>query len=102
MTTRLLAVKNWNEFQHYKKRNPPWIKMHRAILDDYAFLALPDVSKGHLMLLWLFASQNNGMVPYDIPFLERKLFVSGLDLDRLIEAGFLIEAQVASTKRAGG
>ena len=100
--TRLLAVKNWNEFQHYKKRNPPWIKMHRAILDDYAFLSMPDVCKGHLMHLWLFASQNNGLVPYDIPFLERKLFVSGLDLDRLIEAGFLIDVQTASTMRAGG
>lgn len=99
---RLLTVKNWNEFQHYKKRNPPWIKMHRAILDDYAFLSMPDVCKGHLMHLWLFASQNNGMVPHDVPFLERKLFLTGLDLDRLVEAGFLIELEGASSKRAGG
>ncbi len=95
MKARPLTVKNWNEFQHYKQRNPPWIKLHRAILDDYQFLALPDVNKGHLMLLWLFASQNNGVVPYDIPFLERKLFINGLDLDRLIEAGFLIDTTQA-------
>lgn len=98
---RLLAVKNWNEFQHYKKRNPPWIKMHRAILDDYAFLGLPDVSKGHLMHLWLFASQNGGMVPYDVPFLERKLFLTDLNLDCLIGAGFLVD-QGEQTTRAGG
>jgi len=95
MTPRQLSIKNWNTFQHYAKRNPPWIKLHRAILDDYAFCSLPDVSKGHLILLWLFASQNNGMVPYDVPFLERKLFVTGLDLDRLIEAGFLTDAMPA-------
>lgn len=95
MTPRQLSIKNWNTFQHYAKRNPPWIKLHRAILDDYAFCSLPDVSKGHLMLLWLFASQNNGMVPYDVPFLERKLFVTGLDLDRLIQAGFLTDAMPA-------
>jgi len=102
MTTRHLTVKHWNEFQHYKDRNPPWIKLHRAVLDDYRFLALPDASKGHLMLLWLFASQNGGMVPYDIPFLERRLFIIGLNLDRLIADGFLLDAQDASTSRAGG
>jgi hypothetical protein len=37
-----LTIKNWSEFQHYKDRNPPWIKLHRALLDDYAFAALPD------------------------------------------------------------
>lgn len=95
MKTRHLTVKNWNTFQHYAKRNPPWIKLHRAILDDYAFCSLPDTSKGHLMLLWLFASQNNGMVPYDVPFLERKLFITGLDLDRLIEARFLNDTELA-------
>jgi hypothetical protein len=40
---RYLRVKNWSEFQHYKDRNPPWIKLHRTLLDhDYeaAILAL--------------------------------------------------------------
>lgn len=84
-----LQVKNWHQFQHYGKRNPPWIKLHRAVLDDYAFCALPDVSKSHLMLLWLYASQNNGKIPADVPFLERKLSITGLDLSALTEAGFL-------------
>lgn len=101
MRLRNLTVKHWNEFQHYKDRNPPWIKLHRAVLDDYRFLALPDASKCHLMLLWLFASQNGGMVPYDIPFLERRLFINELNLDRLIEDGFLIDT-TASKVIAGG
>lgn len=92
----LLAVKNWETFQHYKKRNPPWIKLHRAILDDYPFCSMPDVAKAHLMLLWLYASQNNGLIPYDVPFLERKLSTSSLDLDFLIERGFLISDANAS------
>ena len=28
-------VKNWSKFQHYKNRNPPWIRLHVEILDDY-------------------------------------------------------------------
>lgn len=98
---KFLIIKNWGDFQHYAKRNPPWIKLHRAILDDYAFCSLPDVAKGHLMLLWLMASQNNGMVPHDVPFLESKLSISNLNLSLLIEHGFLIN-QEASIKLAKG
>jgi len=102
VNTPILAVKNWDTFQHYGKRNPPWIKLHRAILDDYAFCALPDMAKGHLMLLWLYASQNNGMVPNDTPFLERKLSISGLDIELLIAHGFLVAQGAASVKLAKG
>lgn len=97
-----LTIKNWETFQHYKRRNPPWLKLHRALLDDYAFCSLPDAAKGHLMLLWLLASQNNGTIPADVPFLERKISCSGLDLDRLIEHGFLIAQPDASNALAGG
>jgi hypothetical protein len=85
-----LSVKNWRDFQHYGKRNPPWIKLHRAVIDDYAFCSLSDAAKGHLMLLWLYASQNNGRVPVDLPFLENKLSIKNLDLEVLTERGFLI------------
>ncbi len=85
-----LTVKNWNTFQHYGKRNPPWIKLHRAILDDYGFCSLHDAAKAHLMLLWLYASQHNGQIPHDVQFLERKLDVTSLDLDAFIAGGFLI------------
>lgn len=87
---KFYAIKNWSDFQHYGKRNPPWIKLHRALMDDYAFCALPDAAKGHLMLLWLYASQNNGTVPADAPFLEKKLSISNLNLELLLEHGFLI------------
>lgn len=87
---KFLTIKNWKDFQHYKKRNPPWIKLHRAILDDYMFCSLPDAAKGHLVLVWAYASQNNGVIPHDAPFLERKLSVTDLNLDLLIEHGFLL------------
>lgn len=73
-----LKVKNWEKFQHYKDRNPPWIKLHRTLLDDYEFSCLQDASKAHLMLIWLFASQKNGLIPDDPAFLKMKL---GLELE---------------------
>jgi len=32
----MLRVKNWGKFQHYKDRNPPWIKLHRGLLGGSA------------------------------------------------------------------
>lgn len=100
-TTTYFAVKDWNTFQHYGKRNPPWIKLHRAILDDYAFCSLSDTAKGHLMLLWVYASQNNGQVPRDAAFLERKLSITGLDIDALVARGFLVESGAAGRGQSG-
>jgi hypothetical protein len=96
-----LRVKNWEEFQHYKDRNPPWIKLHRTLLDDYEFSRLQDASKAHLMLIWLFASQKNGRIPDDPAFLKRKL---GLEkepnLKLLVDHGLLIPEQNASESLA--
>ena len=36
------SVRNWDEFQHYKDRDPTWIKLYNRLLDDYAFGLLPD------------------------------------------------------------
>ena len=33
----ILRILNWEKFQHYKVRRPPWIKLHHSLLDDYAF-----------------------------------------------------------------
>ena len=99
---RFLTVKNWKEFQHYAKRNPPWIKLHRALVDDYAFCALPDAVKGHLLMLWLYASQHNGSIPIDTDFLQKKLSITDLDFQPLIDAGFLISPDAASISLARG
>ncbi|HEX8106727.1 MAG TPA: hypothetical protein VF516_03315 [Kofleriaceae bacterium] len=96
-----LRVKNWSEFQHYKDRNPPWIKLHRELLDDYEFERLQDASKAHLILIWLFASQREGRIPNDPAFLKKKLGLkSDPNLKSFIDQGFLIVEQDASTPLA--
>lgn len=94
---RYLRVKNWEEFQHYKDRSPPWIKLHRTLLDDYEFSALPDDTKAHLMLIWVLASQLSGRVPAEPKFLAAKIGArKPPDLELLIKQGFLIPEQDAS------
>ena len=54
----LLQPKNWAIFQHYKDRCPPWIKLHRDLLNDRAFMRLPIASKAIAPMLWLLASES--------------------------------------------
>ena len=54
----LLQPKNWAVFQHYKDRCPPWVKLHRDLLNDRAFMRLPIASKAIAPMLWLLASES--------------------------------------------
>lgn len=87
-----LRVKNWEEFQHYRDRSPPWIKLHRDLLRDYRFTCLQDASKLHLVLIWLLASQMDNMIPADEVFIKNQIGISGeLNLKELIDNGFLVD-----------
>ncbi len=56
----MLALRphNWNQFQHYRHRRPPWIKLHRELLDDFKFHSLPVASRALAPMLWLLASED--------------------------------------------
>ncbi len=54
----LLQPKNWAIFQHYKDRCPPWIKLHRDLLNDRSYMRLPIASKAIAPMLWLLASES--------------------------------------------
>jgi hypothetical protein len=84
-------VKNFEKFQHYKDRNPPWIKLHRDLLKNYEFSCLQDASKVHLVLIWLLASQMDNRVPDDIEWLKGQLGTrQKINLEELKTAGFII------------
>lgn len=91
------SVKNFATFQHYKDRSPPWIKLYNALLDDYAFAALPDASKAHLLAIWLLASRYDNQIPYDETWVSRRINATEpVKLDILISAGFLVLDQACS------
>ena len=87
----MLRVKNWQDFQHYKHRSPPWIKLHRELTNDYAFTSLPDRSKAHLILIWVLAAGSEGTIPYDEKFIASRIGATDkVDVKCLIDAGFLL------------
>ncbi len=86
-----IKIIGWEKFQHYKHRNPPWIKLHTSLLDNEEFECLQDASKLLLICLWLFAARKgNGEIPANISYLQKKLPVrKPIKLQPLIDAGFI-------------
>ena len=88
------SVKNFEKFQHYKDRSPPWIRLYNALLDDYDFGLLPDASKAHLIAIWLLASRYDNKIPLDPEWVSRRINATEpVNLDLLIKSGFLLTDQ---------
>ena len=85
-----LSIKNWGEYQHYKHRNPPWIKLYYNLLDDYEYGNLDDRSKLLLISLFLLAGKTNNKIPYDIEWIQAKAMIKDeVNIANLLETGFL-------------
>lgn len=96
MTT--FSVKNFERFQHYKDRAPPWIKLYNELLDDYDFGLLPDASKMHLIAIWLLASRSDNKIPYDPTWVARRINATEpVNLAALAQAGFIVTDQPLQT-----
>jgi len=100
-----ITPKNWAEFQHYKDRDPTWIKLHKRLLDDYEFQCLPVASRALAPMLWLLASEHkSGLIDADHKKLGFRLRMTpedvGCALKPLVEANFFEVVQDASSPLA--
>jgi hypothetical protein len=97
-----LIPKGWRDFQHYTNRNPPWIRLHRKLLDDRDFHSLPLASRALAPMLWLLASESlDGSIDGDVAELAFRLRQTEKEIDAalkpLISKGFFIPQQDASS-----
>lgn len=91
-----LAVRNWAKFQHYKDRSPPWIKLYTELLDDAAFLGLPDAAKGQLCALFLLAAKRGNVLPEKAATLRVLCGCTGkFYLSELIAGGWLVSVSAS-------
>ena len=100
----LLQPKNWAVFQHYKDRCPPWIKLHRDLLNDRVFMRLPIASKALAPMLWLLASESkDGVFDGSLDELVFRLHITEKEykdgLKPLIDNDFFIVASGVLAER---
>lgn len=91
----LIVPHGWREFQHYKDRNPPWIRLHRKLLDNRDFIAMPAMACKVLVLLWLVAADSpEGVFDDNADDLSFRLRLPMADVEQALKTlkdkGFLV------------
>jgi uncharacterized phage protein (TIGR02220 family) len=102
-----IQPKNWKTFQHYKDRDPTWIKLHKKLLDDFEYQSLPVASRALAPMLWLLATEHpEAVIDADeakLAFRLRLPVSEVLDaLSPLIGKGFFTVVQFDSAPLAEG
>jgi hypothetical protein len=89
----ILKVTKWDDFQHYKDRCPPWIKLHFSLLSSEDWVALDDASRVLAIVCMLLASRSklkDGTFNADPVYVQRVAYLSSLpNFKPLIDCGFL-------------
>lgn len=80
-----MRIKNWQKHQHFKNRRPPWIKLHREILDQRDISLLSDCSFRVLIGLWLLASEDDEMQG-NLPDIDEIVFRLRMEKSKVIKA----------------
>lgn len=90
--TEYIHIVNWGRFQHYRKREPVWIKNYVSLLSNDDYLTLSTHQRGVLQGLWLLYASHHGHVHLDTRLLSRQLNarVSRRTIEALVQAGFLL------------
>lgn len=90
-----LKIKNWERFQHYKDRSPPWIKLHYEILTSPDWVMVDDASKLLAIVCMMLASRNEGKILHDGKYIQK---VANLSKEpcfkQLIASGFFESSEI--------
>ena len=99
---RALKVVNWDKWQSYRsdRGQPPWIKVHRALLRNDEFMELNDQERGQLLCMWILAADNGGVimtsnrrhtdVTHVAQQIKKKCFLTGnLNINKFIDLDFI-------------
>lgn len=85
-----LRVRNFEKFQHYSKRRPPWVKLYRDIWVAPEFHARSCEDKLYIIGMFTVASETGNLIPRDGTWLQRRLLLPHRpDFTSLIESGFI-------------
>lgn len=87
-----IEIPRWREFQHYKDRDPKWIKNYQRLLHNADYRRLSGHQRGVLHGLWMLYASCGRQLPLDTASISAQLGlrVSSLQLASLNHAGFIL------------
>lgn len=83
-------IKEWEKYQHYKDRCPPWIKLHKSLLTSKTWVMLDDASRVLAVACMMLAADTDNKIPIDPAYMRRVAYLnSDPDFGPLLETEFL-------------
>lgn len=86
-----IVIPGWDRFQHYRDRQPPWIKVYTDLLHRDEYLSLTGDQRAILHGLWLEYASSSRRLRADTRSLTSRLRlrVTSAQLECLNHAGFI-------------
>lgn len=93
-------IKNWHDYQHYKDRCPPWIKLHSSLITSEVWVMGNDATRVLMIASMVLASRNSdndGTFNGDPEYVKRFAYLNSKpDFKPLLDNNFLELTQDAS------
>ena len=85
-----LRVAKWETFQHYKDRNPPWIKLHRSLMTSETWVSASNEGRVLAIACMMLAADTGNEIPANSRYIRRVAYLDfDPDFNELLELGFL-------------
>ncbi len=85
-----IRIKNWETYQHYKDRNPPWIKLHRELITSETWVSLNDAGRVLAISIMLLAAASGNRIKDDLNYIKRVAYLHDVpNLSPLFKIGFI-------------
>jgi hypothetical protein len=98
-----LRVRNFETFQHYSKRRPPWVKLYKDLWHDPEFIHLDSVVKLCIIGCFTLASETDNRIPENRKWIQKRLgLVRPPDIAALLASGFIERIPRDGTKTVQG
>ncbi len=89
MKEQWIIVPKWDRFQHYKDRNPRWIKLYTELVNNPDWDDLTCHQRGVLTTVWVEYALSKGRLSTDIASRRTKGGLKQGTLKALVDAGFI-------------
>lgn len=76
--TAVIAIREWAKFQHYKDRDPPWIKLYRDLLTSESWVLGTDDSRLVQLASMLLAARYHNATPLNYSLFRK---VASIDMN---------------------
>jgi hypothetical protein len=75
----IISLVGWEKFQHYRDRDPPWVKLYRDLLTSESWVLGTDTSRLVQVASVLLAARYGNKIPFDWKLIRK---VASLDCER--------------------